>query len=199
MTAKEFYGPAYKTLRLAEKQVLEKIRMGEQTWKKQGEQGTILYTKSRIKSPESMCRKLASRGLPVTREAALTEVRDAVGVRVICAFQHDVYQVAQWLEEQPDFVVLETKDYIAYPKENGYRSYHLILRIQEGPGKGETVEVQLRTIAIDFWASLEHQMKYKREIPHEKLIRAELRRCADEIASVDLSMETIRDLLANRI
>lgn len=95
MTAKEFYGPAYKTLRLAEKQVLEKIRMGEQTWKKQGEQGTILYTKSRIKSPESMCRKLASRGLPVTREAALTEVRDAVGVRVICAFQHDVYQVAQ--------------------------------------------------------------------------------------------------------
>ena len=144
MTAKEFYGPAYKTLRL-------------------------------------------------------TEVRDAVGVRVICAFQHDVYQVAQWLEEQPDFVVLETKDYIAYPKENGYRSYHLILRIQEGPGKGETVEVQPRTIAIDFWASLEHQMKYKREIPHEKLIRAELRRCADEIASVDLSMETIRDLLANQI
>ena len=196
MTAKEFYGPAYKTLRLAERQVLEKIRMGEQSWKKQGEQGTVLYTKSRIESPESMCRKLASRGLPVTREAALTEVRDAVGVRVICAFQHDVYQVAQWLAEQPDFAVLETKDYIAYPKENGYRSYHLILRIQEGPGKGETVEVQLRTIAIDFWASLEHQMKYKREIPHEKLIRAELRRCADEIASVDLSMETIRDLLA---
>lgn len=94
------------------------------------------------------------------------------------------------------FSVLETKDYISYPKENGYRSYHLILGLRAGPGRGMTVEVQLRTIAIDFWASLEHQLKYKRQVPHARLVREELRRCADEIASVDLSMETIRELLA---
>ena len=81
-------------------------------------------------------------------------------------------------------------------KENGYRSYHLILGLRAGPGRGMTVEVQLRTIAIDFWASLEHQLKYKRQVPHARLVREELRRCADEIASVDLSMETIRELLA---
>ena len=133
-----------------------------------------------------MCRKLAQRGQPQTRQAALTRVRDAVGVRVICGFQDDVYQVARWLEDQAAFSVLETKDYISYPKENGYRSYHLILGLRAG----------LRTIAIDFWASLEHQLKYKRQVPHARLVREELRRCADEIASVDLSMETIRELLA---
>ena len=128
-------------------------------------------------------------------QAALTRIRDAVGVRVICAFQDDVYQMAQYLEERPEFAVLQTKDYISRPKENGYRSYHLILGILDGPGKGMTVEVQLRTIAIDCWASLEHQIKYKRRVPHEHLVREELKRCADEIASVDLSMETIRELL----
>ncbi|HIY05734.1 MAG TPA: RelA/SpoT domain protein [Candidatus Evtepia faecigallinarum] len=196
MTAREFYGPAYDQLRQAEKQVLEEIRRGRKTWRENGRQAPVLYTASRIKTPDSMCRKLTKRGLPATRQAALTQVRDAVGVRVICAFQDDVYLVAKWLEERPDFVVLETKDYISYPKENGYRSYHLILGIRAGAGKGMTVEVQLRTIAIDFWASLEHQLKYKKEVPHEGLIREELRRCADEIASVDLSMETIRELLA---
>ena len=196
MTAREFYGPAYDQLRQAEKQVLDEIRRGKKAWRESGRQAPILYTVSRIKTPESMCRKLTKRGLPATCQAALTQVRDAVGVRAICAFQDDVYLVAKWLEERPDFVVLETKDYISYPKENGYRSYHLILGIRAGDGKGMTVEVQLRTIAIDFWASLEHQLKYKKEVPHEGLIREELRRCADEIASVDLSMETIRELLA---
>ena len=195
MTAREFYGPAFDQLRLAEKQVLGEVRQGQKTWRDQGRSSPVLYTSSRIKSPDSMRRKLLLRGCPPTRQAALTQVRDAVGVRVICAFQNDVYLVAQWLEERPAFVVLETKDYISYPKENGYRSYHLILGIREGPGKGTTVEVQLRTIATDFWASLEHQLKYKRDVPHEGLIREELRRCADEIASVDLSMETIRELL----
>ena len=155
----------------------------------------MLYTTSRIKSPESACRKLRQRGLPATAQAALTRIRDAVGVRVICAFQDDVYQMAQYLEERPEFAVLQTKDYISRLKENGYRSYHLILGILDGPGKGMTVEVQLRTIAIDCWASLEHQIKYKRRVPHEHLVREELKRCADEIASVDLSMETIRELL----
>ena len=167
MTANEFYGPELAQMRLAERQVLEAVEELQRVWKAQGRQSPVLYTSSRIKSPESMCRKLAQRGQPQTRQAALTRVRDAVGVRVI-----------------------------SYPKENGYRSYHLILGLRAGPGRGMTVEVQLRTIAIDFWASLEHQLKYKRQVPHARLVREELRRCADEIASVDLSMETIRELLA---
>ena len=191
MTANEFYGPELAQMRLAERQVLEAVEELQRVWKAQGRQSPVLYTSSRIKSPESMCRKLAQRGQPQTRQAALTRVRDAVGVRVICGFQDDVYQVARWLEDQAAFSVLETKDYISYPKENGYRSYHLILGLRAGPGRGMTVEVQLRTIAIDFWASLEHQLKYKRQVPHARLVREELRRCADEIASVDLSMETI--------
>lgn len=193
MTAKEFYGTSFLPMCLAKDQVLAVVEQGKKAWKGQN---PVLYTASRIKSPDSMCRKLALRGLPQTRQAALTQVRDGVGVRVICAFHSDVYRMAQWLEDWPEFVVLETKDYISHPKENGYRSYHLILGIRAGQGKGMTVEVQLRTIATDFWASLEHQMKYKKTVPHEGLIREELKRCADEIASVDLSMETIRELLA---
>ena len=192
MTAKEFYGTDWKTMDQARNQVLQAIRAGQRRPRRPG---AVLYTTSRIKSPESACRKLRQRGLPATAQAALTRIRDAVGVRVICAFQDDVYQMAQYLEERPEFAVLQTKDYISRPKENGYRSYHLILGILDGPGKGMTVEVQLRTIAIDCWASLEHQIKYKRRVPHEHLVREELKRCADEIASVDLSMETIRELL----
>lgn len=140
-------------------------------------------------------RKLRQRGLPATAQAALTRIRDAVGVRVICAFQDDVYQMASIWRAAGVCPSSRSKDYISRPKENGYRSYHLILGILDGPGKGMTVEVQLRTIAIDCWASLEHQIKYKRRVPHEHLVREELKRCADEIASVDLSMETIRELL----
>ena len=123
MTANEFYGPELAQMRLAERQVLEAVEELQRVWKAQGRQSPVLYTSSRIKSPESMCRKLAQRGQPQTRQAALTRVRDAVGVRVICGFQDDVYQVARWLEDQAAFSVLETKDYISYPKENGYRSY----------------------------------------------------------------------------
>ena len=169
MTAKTFYGASWQTLDRARRQVLETVREGRGSPRRPG---AVLYTTSRIKSPESACRKLRQRGLPPTPQAALTRLRDTVGVRVICAFQ-----------------------YISHPKENGYRSYHLILGILDGPGKGVTVEVQLRTIATDCWASLEHQIKYKRQVPHEGLVREELKRCADEIASVDLSMETIRELL----
>lgn len=157
----------------------------------------VLYCTSRIKSPESMKNKLKKRGCPQTCESALSNVRDAIGVRAVCSFFDDVFALARWLCERPEFKVLNQKDYISYPKPNGYRSYHLILQLLDGPGAGLFVEIQLRTIAIDFWASLEHQLKYKHSITHENLIRDELKRCADEIASIDLSMQTIRDLIEN--
>lgn len=143
-------------------------------------------------------RKLEKSGLPPTGSAALAYMHDAVGVRAVCAFTDDVYRVASWLADRPEVQVKTVKDYIAAPKPNGYRSYHLILALTDGPGAGMTAEVQLRTIAADFWAALEHQMKYKHTVQHEQLIRDELKRCADEIASVDLSMQTIRELLSER-
>ena len=111
MTAKEFYGTDWKTMDQARNQVLQAIRAGQRRPRRPG---AVLYTTSRIKSPESACRKLRQRGLPATAQAALTRIRDAVGVRVICAFQDDVYQMAQYLEERPEFAVLQTKDYISH-------------------------------------------------------------------------------------
>lgn len=133
--------------------------------------------------------------LPETLESALCEVHDAVGVRVICSFADDVFRVEKWLKSQENYELVKEKDYISYPKPNGYRGIHLILRGMTGKTAGTYVEIQLRTIAMDFWASLEHQLKYKKEIVHAAMMSGELKQCADDIASVDLSMQTIRDII----
>lgn len=155
----------------------------------------VQYICSRIKSPESMMEKLKRKALPETLESALCEVHDAVGVRVICSFADDVFRVEKWLKSQENYELVKEKDYISYPKPNGYRGIHLILRGMTGKTAGTYVEIQLRTIAMDFWASLEHQLKYKKEIGHAAMMSGELKQCADDIASVDLSMQTIRDII----
>ena len=195
MTFEEFYGPALERLQAAGQQLTDCVARFPDD-----REGTdlhaVLYCKSRIKSPDSMIRKLELHGLPTDCDTALAEMHDTVGVRVICSFVDDVYRVAGWLSKQPELHLTTTKDYIAYPKPNGYRSLHLILEIADGPGKGLSAEIQLRTIATDFWANVEHQIKYKHPVSHEALVRAELKPFADDIASVDLSMQTIRELLA---
>lgn len=143
--------------------------------------------------------KLRKRGLREDSHTALQNTHDAIGIRVICSFVEDVYRIAGWLEKRNDIQIIEKKDYISYPKPNGYRSLHLIIQFTAKDRKDMTAEIQLRTIAIDFWATLEHQIKYKRNVHHEETIRKELKRCADEIASVDLSMQTIRELLQSDI
>lgn len=152
----------------------------------------IVYFSSRIKSPESMMDKLKRYGLPITKSAALGSVYDAVGIRIICSFTSDVMNAVKRLEDDPDIEVIEKKDYLTYPKPNGYRSVHLCIRLKQTQ---TLAEIQIRTIAMDFWATLEHQMKYKKSIAHDSLFKSELKRCADEIASVDLSMQTIREIL----
>jgi len=152
----------------------------------------IVYYCSRIKNPDSMKRKLESRGFPVTLESALRSVYDAVGIRIICSFANDVQSIVEELENNPDIEILEKKDYLLHPKPNGYRSIHLCIRLQK---MDALAEIQVRTIAMDFWATLEHQLKYKKNIENEGLIRSELKRCADEIASVDLSMQTIKEII----
>lgn len=197
MTDEEFYEQSLNTLRTAEQYLLEIIAgyREETALDGTGFMQFVMNCQSRIKSAESMIRKLESRGLKADLHTALTEVYDAVGIRIICGFADDVYRVAAWLEKREELEIIQRKDYIAWPKPNGYRSYHICLRIGAGNAKGTLAEIQIRTMAIDFWATLEHQLKYKKNIPCEELIRKELKRCADEIAATDISMQTIRDML----
>ena len=170
----------------------------------------IEHCLSRIKSDESMREKCRVRDLPQTCRSALVEIRDAIGIRVVCAFLSDVYLVRDHLAKLEGFEVVEEKDYIKDAKDNGYRSYHMIMRTTDGRApvgceaptpdakqpSGFFVEVQLRTISMDTWATLEHHLKYKKETPvNERLIVAELKRCADELASTDISMQALRDLI----
>lgn len=194
MTAEAYYGDAYPGMKAAEAQTL--ALLNQYAAESGAQQGLhpIVYCCSRIKRPESMTQKLRGRDLAPTAENALRAVHDAIGVRAICAFADDVMQLVAWLRTQPALTVLKEKNYYEYPKPNGYRSYHLICQVPVD-GTPFFVEIQIRTIANDFWATLEHQLKYKKALPNEALIRSELKRCADEIASVDLSMQTIRDIL----
>ncbi|MGT2907049.1 GTP pyrophosphokinase [Streptococcus dentiloxodontae] len=157
---------------------------------------------SRIKSGESMAEKCRRKDLPETAQSALRDIRDSIGIRVVCGFVDDIYKTVDVLKNIPEVTVVTEKDYIFNAKPNGYRSYHLILEMTTdypdvlGNTRGAYfVEVQLRTIAMDSWASLEHQMKYKHDIKNPEMITRELKRCADELASCDLTMQTIRNLI----
>ncbi|ADK16110.1 MULTISPECIES: GTP pyrophosphokinase [Clostridium] len=158
----------------------------------------IEHCKARIKSAESMKEKLVRKNLPVTVESALKEIHDAAGIRVICPFLDDIYWIVNMLKNQQDIKIIKEKDYIRNPKPNGYRSYHMILQVPlhlENRVEMVYCEIQIRTIAMDCWASLEHQLKYKKNISNEKMIINELKRCADEIASTDLNLQTISDMI----
>ena len=146
--------------------------------------------KSRIKTPASILEKL------FTVESIEGNLFDIAGIRVICSFPDDIYTTAALLAKQDDVRVLTEKDYIKNPKPNGYRSLHLIVEVPiflSEEKKYMKVEVQFRTIAMDFWASLEHKLKYKKDLDDQAAILAELKACADGIATLDLRMQSIRD------
>ena len=138
----------------------------------------------------------------MSTESALRQIRDSIGLRIVCGFVDDIYRLVDVIHSFDNCHVIEEKDYIKHAKPNGYRSYHMIVEVETpypdclGNEQGSYfIEVQLRTIAMDSWASLEHQMKYKHDIKDPKRIVRELKRCADELASCDLSMQTIRNLI----
>lgn len=152
--------------------------------------------KSRLKSPLSIYEKLRRKGYPVTVENIEKHLNDVAGIRVICSFPDDIYRLADLISKQDDIEVLGRKDYIKNPKPNGYRSLHLILGIPiflSREKKFMRVEVQLRTIAMDFWASLEHKLKYKKDIADGEDIAAQLKNCSDFIEALDYQMQGIRD------
>lgn len=152
--------------------------------------------KSRLKTPESIYKKLERKGYPLTLENIQDYVTDVAGVRVICSFPDDIYRLAELLTRQDDIILLKKKDYIETPKSNGYRSLHLILSVPiflADEKKYVKVEVQFRTIAMDFWASLEHKLKYKKDIDNTDEIERQLKACADSIEALDYQMQEIRD------
>ncbi|HBG13623.1 MAG TPA: (p)ppGpp synthetase [Clostridium sp.] len=156
----------------------------------------IEMVKSRVKKPISIVEKLQRRGLPVSLESMMENLDDVAGIRVICSFLDDIYAVADMLARQDDVHIIAIKDYIRHPKKNGYRSYHMIVEIPvffSDQKKWMRAEVQIRTIAMDFWASLDHQLKYKKEVEeYSQEISEELRECADVIAQTDERMLDIR-------
>lgn len=163
----------------------------------QSDHNPIESIKTRLKSPESIFGKLQRKKLPPTLEAIEGNLYDIAGVKVICCFIDDIYMLADCLIRQDDVTLIEMKDYIRNPKGNGYRSLHLIISVPiflQNEKRSMKVEVQLRTIAMEFWANLEHQMRYKKDLSPELLeeISAELSACAETSAELDLRMQEIR-------
>ncbi len=161
----------------------------------------IASIQTRIKSPESIYKKMHKLGYEMTVENIMEQLNDVAGIRVVCPFIEDIYHVADLLASQDDIKVLKVKDYIEHPKENGYRSYHMIVEIPVFFSEGKTLmraEVQIRTIGMDFWASLEHQLRYKKGLKEMQLydeISQRPQETAKMITSTDIEMQEIKKML----
>ena len=174
----------------------QRIQEANDRVKQETGQKLFEHFNARVKQAASMEEKCQRKNLPRVPVSALK------GIRIVCGFIEDIYQTIEVLRQLEGCEIVLEKDYIRAAKPNGYRSYHLILEVEtpyedchgQNPGR-YFVEIQLRTIAMDSWASLEHQMKYKHEIKDSKRIVRELKRCADELASCDVTMQTIRNLI----
>ena len=156
----------------------------------------IEHIKTRVKKPKSIIQKLINKGIEPTVENAIKNINDIAGVRIICSFTDDIYRIFEILANQNDINVVQIKDYIKHPKKNGYRSLHVLITIPvflSTGTKNVPVEIQIRTIAMDFWASLEHKIYYKYRNKTFDNISDELKECADMITLLDNKMSDIRN------
>ncbi|HIR99786.1 MAG TPA: GTP pyrophosphokinase family protein [Candidatus Coproplasma avistercoris] len=186
--------------RCAIMEVETKFRVLDAQFSARHERNPIDTIKSRLKSPESILGKLERRGLERTLESVESNLNDIAGVRVICSFKDDIYTLADCLLQQDDVRLVSAKDYIKNPKPNGYRSLHLIIETPiflPEEKRQMRVEVQLRTIAMEFWANLEHKLRYKKDLPEELAasIAGRLSACAERSALLDDEMGRIRTIL----
>ncbi len=175
-------------------QVTAKLNILKGEFQFSNDRNPISSISSRIKTKESIIYKMEKKGAPFTISALLENVKDIAGVRVICPFIEDVYYVARMLVRQPDIEVIEVKDYIRNPKENGYRSLHLIVSDHvtfSNISRGVTVEIQIRTIAMDFWASTEHQLRYKKDKVFSLEAQNKLKYCAELMAEADKEIQEL--------
>ena len=182
--------------RCAMMEIETKLNVLNQEFSLRYDRNPISSIKSRLKSPASIREKLTRRGIDVTIENIEACLNDVAGVRVICAFPEDVRTIANALLGQDDVELIERKDYILNPKENGYRSLHLIVAVPiylAHEKRKMRVELQLRTIAMDFWASLEHQLRYKKDVVFTDEMAKELKFCADLSAELDRRMDHLRE------
>lgn len=177
-----------------------KFKVLNQEYSLQYDKNPIESIKSRVKSYDSLLRKIRKKDIPLTLDSIEKNITDIAGVRVICSFPDDIYEIAESFLKQDDITLIEKKDYIQNPKPSGYRSLHLIVQVPiflQNTKKLVTVEVQLRTIAMDFWASLEHKMRYKKNISPDqvKFLQDELSDCARQSAALDERMQNIRNVI----
>ena len=181
-------------------EVETKFKVLSEEYSLEYDRNPIENIKSRVKSFDSLLKKIRRKNIPLTMTSIEENIQDIAGVRVICSFPDDIYRLADCLLSQDDIILLEKKDYIKNPKPSGYRSLHLIIQtpifLQEGK-RMVTVEVQLRTIAMDFWASLEHKLRYKKNISEEQsaFLAEEMSQCAEISASLDERMQKVKDML----
>jgi len=181
--------------RSAIKEVKTKLDILDDELKIRRKRNPIEYMKSRVKTPGSIMDKLQRKGLDMSTDSAKKNLNDIAGIRVICSFVGDIYDIAEMLKRQDDIKLIEEKDYIKNPKSNGYRSLHLVVEIPiffSDHVEPVRVEVQIRTIAMDFWASLEHKLYYKTLGESPVHITNDLKECADVIASTDMRMQDIQ-------
>lgn len=181
----------------AMREVKTKLEVLNDEFQIRSQRNPIEFIKYRIKKPDSTLDKLSRRGLDISLESIVENINDIAGIRVICPFIEDIYFVSDMLIQQDDIILIQRKDYIKNPKPNGYRSLHLVVEIPvyfSSKKQSMRVEVQIRTIAMDFWASLEHQIHYKKDDDSPGIIQ-DLKECADIIASTDLKMQNIQKQL----
>ena len=178
----------------AVREVRTKVEILDEEFRTRYAHNPIHHIDSRLKSPQSMMKKLARKGLPQTLEAAEANLNDIAGVRIICNYLEDIYRIADLLQRQRDVEFVHRRDYIENPKESGYRSLHLVIRIPvflSSHTELVPVEVQIRTIAMDFWASLEHQLRYKSNHETTQQLRRRLQHCSEASAALDREMQDI--------
>ena len=178
----------------AVREVRTKVEILDEEFRTRYARNPIHHIDSRLKSPQSMMKKLARKGLPQTLEAAEANLNDIAGVRIVCNYLDDIYRIADLLQRQRDVEFVHLRDYIQNPKESGYRSLHLVIRIPvflSSHTELVPVEIQIRTIAMDFWASLEHQLRYKSNHETTQQLRRRLQHCAEASAALDREMQDI--------
>ena len=192
------YAVLFNQYRSAILEVETKLRVLDNELSLDNEKNPIEVIHTRLKNPESILTKLQRKQLPITFESIQEHILDIAGIRVICDFIDNIYKLEKLLTDQTDITVLKRKDYIRNPKPNGYRSLHLIVSVPVFLASGKRdvpVEVQFRTMAMDFWASLEHKLNYKKDIPGGCEIPERLKKCAEAAAELDLEMMDIRQVI----
>ncbi|MBQ1327859.1 MAG: GTP pyrophosphokinase family protein [Eubacterium sp.] len=181
--------------RCAIMEIETKLKVLNEEFSLQYDRNPFESIETRLKNPLSIVDKMVKRNVPLTVENMERDITDIAGIRVVCSFKEDLYKLADLLVEQDDVLLLSRKDYIKNPKDNGYRSLHLLLDIPIFLAEGKKhmkIEVQFRTIAMDFWASVDHKLKYKKEVKCPEEVQDRLKRCADILSGLDDEMEAVR-------